>query len=146
MFCYECHYIKAGMCRISMGSERGVGEEAGNSTHGSSWKMLVSSKTTSKTALRVELAFYPLETNRETRKLKWQYSLTRLAPIADSCFLWIGIIFSNFQVKLMPISQKQESAMWARRVKERDQEEISSHSWYFRMEKSDERIGGTKVG
>ena len=33
------------------------------------------SSTTSSTVLRTELGMYPLTTNRDTRKLKWQYKV-----------------------------------------------------------------------
>ena len=36
-------------------------------------KVLGCSSTTSNTVLRAELEMYPLETNRDVRKLKWQY-------------------------------------------------------------------------
>ena len=36
------------------------------------------SSTTSNTVLRAELEMYPLETNRDTRKLKWLYKVRRM--------------------------------------------------------------------
>ena len=50
--------------------------------------VLGSSSTTSNTVLRAELGMYPLETNRDVRKLKWQYKVRnmpkkRLPAIAD---------------------------------------------------------------
>ena len=46
------------------------------------------SSTASTTVLRAELGMYPVETNRDVRKLKWQYKArnmpkTRLSAIAD---------------------------------------------------------------
>ena len=38
-------------------------------------KILGCSKPTSNTALRAELGMYPLKTNRDMRKLIWQYSV-----------------------------------------------------------------------
>ena len=36
------------------------------------------SNTTSNTVLRAELGMYPLETNRDVRKLKWQYKVRNM--------------------------------------------------------------------
>ena len=51
-------------------------------------KTLRCSSTTSKTVLRAELGMHPLKTNRNMRKLKWQYQVRnipkkRLPAIAD---------------------------------------------------------------
>ena len=51
-------------------------------------KVLGCSSTTSNTVLRAELGMYPLKTNRDVRKLKWQYKVRnmpkhRLPAIAD---------------------------------------------------------------
>ena len=51
-------------------------------------KILGCSSTTSNTVLRAELGMYPLKTNRDVRKLKWQYKVRNLpkkrsAVIAD---------------------------------------------------------------
>ena len=51
-------------------------------------KVLGCSSTTSNTVLRAELGMYPLKTDRDVRKLKWQYKLRntpkkRLPAIAD---------------------------------------------------------------
>ena len=51
-------------------------------------KVLGCSSTTSNTVIRAELGMYPLETNRDARKLKWQYKVRnmpkkRLPAIAD---------------------------------------------------------------
>ena len=42
-------------------------------------KILACSSTTSITVLRAELGMYPLETNRDVRKLKWQYKVKNMA-------------------------------------------------------------------
>ena len=52
-------------------------------------KILGSSSTTSNTVLREELGLYPLKTNRDVRKLKWQYKVKdmpekRLPAIVDN--------------------------------------------------------------
>ena len=52
-------------------------------------KILGCSSTTSNTVLRAELGMYPLETNRDVRKLKWQYKVNnmpekRLPAIVDT--------------------------------------------------------------
>ena len=51
-------------------------------------EILGCSSTTSNTVLRAELGMYPLQTNRDVRKLKWQYKIDnisemRLPAIAD---------------------------------------------------------------
>ena len=51
-------------------------------------KVLGRSRTTSNIVSKAELGMYPLETNRDVRKLKWQYKVRnmpkkRLSVIAD---------------------------------------------------------------
>ena len=51
-------------------------------------KVLGCSRTTSNIVSKAELGMYPLETNRDVRKLKWQYKVRnmpkkRLSVIAD---------------------------------------------------------------
>ena len=41
-------------------------------------KILGCSKTTRNTALRAKLGMYPLKTNRDMRKLRWQYSVKKM--------------------------------------------------------------------
>ena len=41
-------------------------------------KILGCSRTTSNTALRAELGMYSLKTNRDVRKLRWQYSVKNM--------------------------------------------------------------------
>ena len=46
-------------------------------------KILGCSSTTSSTILRAELGMYPLKTNKDVNKLKWQYKVRNMPQIRD---------------------------------------------------------------
>ena len=72
--------------------------------------VLGSSSTTSNTVLRAELGMYPLETNRDVRKLKWQYKVRnmpkkRLPAIADRA-VWEKVTKGRAGIKWDSVVEK----------------------------------------
>ena len=75
MYPVERDLTKARVCRISLGGKQEVGGQVGNSADVSGKEDILGFwKTTSNTVLRAELGMYALKTNRDMRKLRWQYS------------------------------------------------------------------------
>ena len=85
-------------------------------------KILGCSSTPSNTLLRAELEVYPLETNRDVRKLKWQYKARnmqeiRLPAIADRV-VWEKITKGRAGIRWDDVVEK----IW--KDLDRDQEEV----------------------
>ena len=93
-----------------MGREREVDKTAGNSTDDSAKKVQGCSSTTSNTVSRAELGMYPLEINRDVRKLKWQYKVRnmpkkRLPAIADRA-VWEKVTKGRAGIRLDSVVEK----------------------------------------
>ena len=89
MYSVERNHTRARVCRRSLGGKQEIGGEVGNSADFSGKEdARMFENNEQNTTLRAELGMSALKTNRDTRKLRWKYSVKnmqskRLPAIVD---------------------------------------------------------------